>query len=138
VGSTVPLLRTAVGRVFAAYRTDEEVQHLVGKERRALARTNGGASIDELLARTRRLGLGIVDGDLVFGVTALAAPIFDHRARVVASIGLLSGPEHLEARANSASARLLKKSAAAISERLGYSMTAAPEPESDRRARGRS
>ena len=121
VGSTLPLLRSAVGLVFAAYRSDEEARRLVAKERRALARGPGrGGSIEEKLARTRRLGIGMVDGDLVPGVTALAAPVFDHRARVVAAIGLLGGPEHLEARADSESARLLKKTAAEISERLGY------------------
>jgi DNA-binding IclR family transcriptional regulator len=50
----------------------------------------------------------------------LAAPVFDHRARIVASIALLGNPEHLEARTSSPAARLLKKTAATISERLGY------------------
>jgi DNA-binding IclR family transcriptional regulator len=121
VGSTLPLLRTAVGRVFAAYHSTEAVRSLIAKERRAFGRQNGGdASIEGMLALTRRVALGIVGGDLVPGVTALAAPVFDHRARVVASIALLGGPEHLEPRADSAPARLLKEAAAAISERLGY------------------
>jgi DNA-binding IclR family transcriptional regulator len=121
VGSTLPLLRTAVGRVFAAYHSAEEVRSLIAKERRALGRRTGReASIEGMLARTREVALGIVDGDLVPGVTALAAPVFDHRARVVASVALLGGPEHLEARADSAAAGLLKEAAAAISERLGY------------------
>ena len=121
VGSTLPLLRSAVGLVFAACRSDAETRRLVAKERRALGRRQGsGGAIDERLAHTRRLGIGMVDGDLVPGVTALAAPVFDHRARIVAAIALLGGPEQLQAEADSASARLLKKAAAAISERLGY------------------
>ncbi|HEX3971128.1 MAG TPA: IclR family transcriptional regulator [Stellaceae bacterium] len=120
VGSTLPLLRSAVGLVFAAYRADEEVQSLIAQERRALGRVRGGHAVEERLARTRKLGIGVVDGNLVPGVTALAAPIFDHRARIVASIALLGGPEHLEPRADSPTARALKKAAAAISERLGY------------------
>ncbi|HWE76755.1 MAG TPA: IclR family transcriptional regulator [Stellaceae bacterium] len=120
VGSTLPLLRSAVGLVFAAYRADEEVRSLIAQERRALGRARGGPSTEERLVRTRRLGIGVVDGNLVPGVTALAAPIFDHRARIVASIALLGGPEHLEPRTDSPAARALKKAAAAISERLGY------------------
>lgn len=121
VGSTLPLLRTAVGRVFAAYHLGEEVRSLIAKERRALGRRKAGeGSVEDMLALTRRVALGIVDGDLVPGVTALAAPVFDHRARIVASVGLLGGPEHLEPCADSAAARLLTKAAAAISERLGY------------------
>ncbi len=121
VGSTLPLLRSAVGLVFAAYRSDAEARRLVAKERRALGRGQGrGGAIEERLVRTQRLGIGMVDGDIVPGVTALAAPVFDHRARIVASVALLGGPEQLQAEADSASARLLKKAAAAISERLGY------------------
>jgi DNA-binding IclR family transcriptional regulator len=120
VGSTLPLLRSAVGFVFASYRAEEGVRALIAKERRTLGRARGRAAVDEKLARTRRLGIGMVDGDLVPGVTALAAPVFDHRARVVASIALLGNPEHLAARADSPAARLLKKAAATISERLGY------------------
>lgn len=134
VGSTLPLLRSAVGRVFAAYHAGEEVQNLIAKERRALGRRKGGdASIEGMRALTRRVGLGIVAGELVPGVTALAAPIFDHRARVVASVGLLGGPEHLEPRADSPTARMLKKTAAAISERLGYRATM-PGPLFEQRA----
>ncbi|HXE29183.1 MAG TPA: IclR family transcriptional regulator [Stellaceae bacterium] len=120
VGSTLPLLRSAVGLVFSAYRAEEEVRGLIAKERRTLGRARREGAIEERLARTRRLGIGVVDGDLVPGVTALAAPIFDHRARVVASVALLGGPEHLKPRADSPAARLLKRVAAAISERLGY------------------
>lgn len=120
VGSTLPLLRSAVGLVFAAYRGEEVVREMMAKERRTLGRAPAASAIDERLARTRRLGIGVVDGDLVPGVTALAAPIFDHRARIVASVALLGGPEHLEPRPDSPAARLLKQAAAAISERLGY------------------
>jgi DNA-binding IclR family transcriptional regulator len=120
VGSTLPLLRSAVGLVFAAYRNDEEVQRLIAKEHRAIGRARGKGATEARLAYTRRFGIGVVDGNLVPGVTALAAPIFDHRARIAASIALLGGPEHLEPRVDSPAARLLKKAAAAISERLGY------------------
>jgi DNA-binding IclR family transcriptional regulator len=120
VGSTVPLLRSAVGLVFAAYRSEEEMRGLIAKERRTIGPARGKGTVEERLARARRLGLGMVDGDLVPGVTALAAPIFDHRARIVASVALLGNPEHLEARADSPAARLLKATAATISERLGY------------------
>jgi DNA-binding IclR family transcriptional regulator len=120
VGSTLPLLRSAVGLVFAAYRAEKEVRGQIAKERRTIGRGRGGGAIEARLARTRRLGIGVVDGDLVPGVTALAAPVFDHRARIVASVALLGNPEHLKARADSPAARLLKKTAATISERLGY------------------
>jgi DNA-binding IclR family transcriptional regulator len=122
VGSTLPLLRSAVGRIFAAFLDEEDVELLIAKEQRAVARGRQGkaASAAAMRAQTRRLGISVIDGDLVPGVTALAAPVFDHRARIVASIALLGGPAHLEARADSRSARLLKDAARRISEQLGY------------------
>lgn len=121
VGSTVPLLRTAVGRVFAAYHAGEEVRRVIARERRRLGRGRGGAAaVERMRAETRRAGVGIVDGDLVPGVTALAAPIFDHRARIVAAVALLGGAGHLSPRVDTGAARLLRHAAATISERLGY------------------
>ena len=126
VGSILPLLRSAVGLVFAAYDSGKEVQGRLAEERRGLGRTRSSALVEKALAATKRQGIGIVEGGLVPGVTALAAPIFDHRARIVASIALLGSPEHLEARADSPPARLLANTAATISERLGYRGVARP------------
>src|SRR5215831_14182029 len=58
VGSTLPLLRSAVGRVFAAYHSAEEVRSLIAKERRALRRRKvDDASIEGALALTRQVAL---------------------------------------------------------------------------------
>jgi len=123
VGSTLPILRSAVGRVFAAYLPGQETAALIAKERRLpRGNTRGGkrAGARAIIAETRSRGLAVIDGDLVPGVTAIASPIFDHRARIVASVALLGGSEHLDARPNSKARALLKKIAAAISARLGF------------------
>jgi DNA-binding IclR family transcriptional regulator len=122
VGSTVPVLRSAVGRIFAAYLPKAEAGPLMAKEQRRSRSTEPGKAtpVDAILAATRRHGIASVEGDLVPGVTALAAPIFDHRARLVACIALLGGAEHLGASALSHNAALLKRSAVAISRRLGF------------------
>jgi len=122
VGSTLPVMRSAVGRIFAAYLPGGEAEPLVAKERRRGRSADRGKEmpVGDILAATRRHGVAAVEGDLVPGVTALAAPIFDHRARLVASIALLGGAELLGASAQSEPALLLKRSAAAISRRLGF------------------
>ena len=119
VGSTLPILRSAVGRIFAAYLPKGEAAPLIAKERRG-SRAGKAPPVAEIVAATRRHGIAAVDGDLVPGVTALAAPIFDHRARLVASIALLGSAGHLGASALSRNAALLKRRAAAISMRLGF------------------
>lgn len=122
VGSTLPVLRSAVGRIFAAFLPKGEAAPLIAKEQRRGRNVGGGKepSVEEILAATQRHGVAAVEGDLVPGVTALAAPVFDHRHRLVASIALLGGAEHLGAGALSDNAALLKTFAASISRRLGF------------------
>ena len=128
VGSTLPILRSAVGRVFATFLEAEVTTRLIEKDRRSPGQTRERGrepSLSDVLAATRRHGIGVVDGDLVPGVTALAAPVFDHRARIVASIALLGSPEHLDANPKSETAALLKRTATSISLRLGFSKSPA-------------
>src|SRR5579862_1417126 len=111
VGSTLPIGRSAIGRIFAAFLPKEATAGLVAKDRRSLGDKQLSSSV---LAATRHHGIGIVDGALVPGVTAIAAPVFDHRGRIVASIALLGSPEHLDANPQSKNAALLKETAASI------------------------
>jgi DNA-binding IclR family transcriptional regulator len=125
VGSTLPILRSAVGRIFAAYLSTSDTAGLIAKEQRVLRSqepANGGRELAArtILTQTRDHGVAVVAGDLVPGVTALAAPVFDHRGRIVASLALLGSPEHLDARAETRTAGLLKKAAATVSQRLGF------------------
>jgi DNA-binding IclR family transcriptional regulator len=123
VGSTLPIMRTAIGRVFATYLPKEDTASLTESERRSLNRRgkrDNQTSSGDILATTRRQGIAAVDGELVPGVMALAAPVFDHHARIIASIALLGGPKHFSARANSDAATLLKRTADSISRRLGF------------------
>jgi len=131
VGSTLPILRSAVGQVFAAFLPERETAGLIAKERRLLlesSRTGSARSIDDMFSRARRTGLGVVDGKLVPGVVAMAAPVFDHRARMVASIALLGSPEHLATHPTGSAALLLKRIAAAVSRRLGCATSIPEEP----------
>jgi DNA-binding IclR family transcriptional regulator len=123
VGSTLPMLRSAVGKVFAAHLPREEIEELTASPGGANGKTAGAAH--RLLSKPaadaiRRSGLAVVRGDLVPGVAAVAAPIFDHRGRIIASIAVLGGPEHLPADTTSRPARLLRSIAATISRRLGF------------------
>lgn len=124
VGSTLPMLRSAVGHVFAAFLPKNATAGLIEKERRSRGANgpNNEPSIAETLAATRENGIGVVDGNLVPGVTAIAAPVFDHRARIVASIALLGSPEHLQADPGADATIRLKKVTASVSQRLGFSL----------------
>jgi len=118
VGSILPLLTTATGRVFAAFLPDPLTRTLIAAERAATRTSN--AAIGKLLARTRTIGLAHVSGDLVPGVNALAAPVFDHKGRIAAVIGVLGRREDLDVAFDGPVARALREAADGISQRLGF------------------
>jgi DNA-binding IclR family transcriptional regulator len=118
VGSILPLLTTATGRVFASLLPREAIDALLDAELKT-AKSLSRAQADRLLEDTRRLGLARVSGDLVPGVNALAAPLFDHKNRIAGVIGALGRTEELDVDFEGAAARALKRIAAEISRRLG-------------------
>jgi DNA-binding IclR family transcriptional regulator len=124
VGSVLPLLCTATGRVFAAFLPLAETRMLIEAERNSAAGAAAAVyrprAAESLLAETRRIGLAHVNGDLVQGVSALAAPIFDQKGRISAVIGALGRTEELDVSFDGRVADALKRTADEISRRLGY------------------
>jgi DNA-binding IclR family transcriptional regulator len=124
VGSILPIYRTATGRIFAAYLPPEEVKDILDRERKVSRRPakdgHRADPIEKVLNVTRRRGIAAIAGDLVPGVTALSAPIFDHRGRIAAAVGLLGRSEDLAANTEGQQAGILKSIALQISRRLGY------------------
>jgi len=97
-------------------------------DREAKEQRKGGArnmqAIETLLREIRYDGMAAISGDLVAGVAALSAPIFDHRGRIVAAIGVLGRAEDLAADPKSSAARSLRHIAHQVSSRLGYTASA--------------
>src|SRR6516164_4962989 len=79
-------------------------------------------AVAQLLAETRTRRLAHVTGDLVPGVNAIAAPIFDEKGRIAAAIGALGRPEDLDVDFGGKVAAALTRTAEEISRRLGYSL----------------
>jgi DNA-binding IclR family transcriptional regulator len=124
VGSTVPMLLTAAGRLFAAYLPVKQTRDIVEAERRALVAAGREPPSESDWARqleeTRRAGLASVAGDLLPGVNAIAAPIFDHKGRIAAIIGALGRGEEMNVAFDGPAAVAVKRAAAEISRRIGY------------------
>ena len=66
-------------------------------------------------------------GELVPGVTALAAPVLDHRGQIAASVGVLGRSEDLDATPEGDAASALISLALLISRRMGYEAASTPE-----------
>jgi DNA-binding IclR family transcriptional regulator len=125
VGSILPLLNTATGRVFAAFQSRDEIGALLETEcdeaRKARLPWGEAARVQHLLDETRKVGLARVEGDLVPGVNAIAAPLFDHKERLAGVIGALGRTEELDVNFDGPVARALRRTADEISRRLGRS-----------------
>ena len=121
IGSVLPLLRSASGKVFLAYLPRPMTVHMVERELRHPAeiapplKFTTSSEIEALIARVRREAVGITDGDLVPGRTAVAAPIFDHQGVLSSVIAIIGVP-----RPAGKYIDCLRQCAAGVSRRLGF------------------
>ena len=117
-GSVMPLLNSSTGRVFAAFLPESQTRAMVAEE---TARAPALAKdFNAVLDETRERGLGRVDGDLLPGVAALSAPVFDHQNDLVAVISALGPQGQFDAAWDGKMAQALSQAAAGLSRRLGY------------------
>ena len=124
VGWVLPALRTATGRVFAAFLPPAKSRALLEAERPRPDVSPPGVgstreSIAEMLAEVRTRGLASVVGDLVPGVSALAAPVFDHEGSIAAVLGVVGQQQQLDVDPDGHIARVLTRTAGELSKRLG-------------------
>ena len=125
VGSILPILRSAIGQVFAAYLAEDETRELLHREVELLrhgaeAGEYSRANISARLARIGERGFASVTGQLVPGITAIAAPVLDHRGSIVAAVAVIGRMEDLDEAVAGLPANVLRSAAERISRQLGY------------------
>lgn len=90
MGSNLPLLRSATGRVFFAFGERIEIDRQI-----RLIETNDPAGlpsdIDAVRERISSGGFAGVEGDLIPGLRAIAAPVLDLQGNLVMVASLLAG-----------------------------------------------
>ena len=116
VGSALPLLDSAMGRVFAAFLPRQETEDALS----ATAKPFKRRTLDALLAKIRADGLAAIEGLLLPGINAIAAPVFNHHDHLVFVIGTVGRKETLDADLSGEAAVTLRHAARHLSERLGY------------------
>jgi len=104
LGGRFPLHATAGGKALLAWRSPDEIEKALSSP---LARSTATTitsvpKVMKELEQTRRQGYGVSLGEWVEDVFAVAAPIRDHRGRVVAAVGCASPesrwqPRHVKA-----------------------------------------
>ena len=126
VGSVVPVLSSASGRIFAAFLAAEVVNPFIEQELKQSAHSaragalHSRAKVDAMLAEVRRARLARVAGDLLTGVNAISVPVFDHRGRVVLAITAIGDERRFDASPQGTVARVLRETAVSVSRRIGY------------------
>jgi DNA-binding IclR family transcriptional regulator len=125
IGTLMPLLNSAFGRVFAAFLDRRLTQDIIraeiadpeGPAARAGLRTL--ADVDRLLAEFRSRRMTVAENLVDPGRAALGAPVFDYNERVVAAIAVIGVQGQLDTSWDGAPARELALCVENLSRRLG-------------------
>lgn len=129
VGSVLPVLPSAAGRVFAAFLPAAKTRQLIEAELSEPSASSAGATytrerVDEILTQVRAQGLASTVGELVPGISVLAAPVFNHGGNIAAVIGVFGLQQDVDVRLDGLVAGALKRAAATVAKRLGFSFNA--------------
>jgi len=121
-GTVMSMRGTASGLLFAAYMPREEVLQALAMEHAMGAGSSPeiDAAMDAVLARTREHGIAWVEGKAVAGVSAMAAPVFDDRGRITASLTAIGPSSIFDCAVDGPVGRPLLASARELSARLGW------------------
>jgi DNA-binding IclR family transcriptional regulator len=133
-GTVFSIAATASGRLFAANLPADVVRPIYEAERtwssaRHRRGGNGAARAVRLpawrtfqteLLEVRRHGLGRAEGAVVAGVSALSAPVFDHRGAMVLALTAIGPSAAFDARWTGGVAAVLREAAHTVSARLGH------------------
>lgn len=134
VGSVMQLLRSATGRLFLSFMPRELTRPFVERELQLIAtyapteRIRTLPDVNELIRQVRATRLGSTHEDLVPNLSAIAAPVFNHQGRLVASIMQMGPSSQIHSESSPASRRLLEL-ANAVSTRLGFDVSQPSEVE---------
>jgi DNA-binding IclR family transcriptional regulator len=132
-GTVFSLANTASGRLFAAYQPLAVARERLEAERRRIekqpdppvagmpppAPLPAWKAFEAQLAEVRRHALSRSVGEVVPGVNAMAAPVFDHTGAMVLAITAIGPAGLLDTRWDGALARALAACAKQASDRLG-------------------
>lgn len=97
LGTTLPLLNSATGRVFLTWGPARAIHPVRDSELRRIARQSGlladieptRAGISALTQRIRTRGFATIEGRFIPGLIALAAPVLDWQGEAQAAITLV-------------------------------------------------
>lgn len=125
LGSVLPLLTSATGRVFASFDNSPAVQEVLNQE--IVAQSDSAKKqgqirneFEVLCEKTRQSGLGQTLGDFYPGIISLSCPVFDYRRVLVGAITILSHQGDFDPSLDGDVAQELKEAGSRLSRELGH------------------
>ena len=122
-GTSLSLLGSAAGRVFAAWLPEQQTEALLLREIESGRVPEGIRTIEDarrLLAEVREHGVAVISsGYFAPGVEAAAAPVFNFKNEINMSIALVGVEGTLDLSEHSPALAALKDACVALSARLG-------------------
>lgn len=123
LGSRLPVVQSAPGRVFAAHMPSAITAHLIEQELEgALQPPYTVEAFEKELQQVRKSGFSLSDGKVTPGLRVVTAPVFNFQNQIVAALSLLSTSHTLIEAPNRYVDELLKEARLA-SERLGCTLS---------------
>lgn len=123
-GTALNILTSASGRVFAAYMPKETINPIIDRELKTIELPEGlknRADAEAMLAQVRENGVASVSGyHLVPGVEAVAAPVFNFKKEITIAMLVVGVQGMFDMSLDGQVVAALKKAAADLSLRLGY------------------
>jgi DNA-binding IclR family transcriptional regulator len=134
-GTVFSLTNTASGRVFAAFLDADAVRQLLEDERQRQKQRKGSEPVpagmppvqplpswsdfERQLQEVRAHGISRSDGEVIEGVSAMAAPVFDHTGAIVLAVTAIGPAGIFNTAWDGEISRALKACADTVSQRLG-------------------
>lgn len=118
IGAVLPVESTAIGRVFLAFARRSRGLELPDNKNANTAHADI-AMPPAVVADIRSTGLAAMQGSLIPGVNALAAPVFDYRSELAAVVGVIGAENSLRASIDTPQGEKLKTWADNASQTLG-------------------
>lgn len=122
VGDRAPVYCTALGKAMIAFLPDDKRQTLIERitfTRKTENTIDNAEDLERELTKVRQQGFALVDQEETEEIRGLAAPIFDYRGGVVASVNVWAHVYRVDRETILGWAPLVMEAAKRISRRLG-------------------
>ncbi len=122
IGSVVPLLSSALGKIFAAHLPESVTRPMLIEEieQKMPNIPSSLSDAQESLKKIREQGIGRSRGELISDFTALSVPIFNFSNSIIAGLTIVGSIHKFDDRFDGYSAKLLKEVGMKISLTRGY------------------